>query len=230
MRRFIQILIIGLPLLNFSQEEEKQVVIDSLYREDQFYASMTYNALTNLNSGVSQSGFSTGFHLGFIRDMPINKRRNIAIGLGVGLSSNSYNQNILIGENSGSYSYDLINESEINVTKNKFTTYLIDVPIELRWRTSETTVYKFWRIYPGFKFSYLLYNSTKLRSDIVDNNLSNVTDFNELQYGLTLSVGYGDWNFHFYYGLNPIFSNQATLNDQSLDISAMKIGIMFYIL
>lgn len=191
---------------------------------------MTYNALTNINSGVSQNGFSTGFHLGFIRDMPINKRRNIAIGLGLGLSSNSYIQNIIISENNGDYSYNLIDEDVINVTKNKFTTYLLDVPLELRWRTSDTNVYKFWRVYPGFKFSYLIYNSTKLRSDIEDTNLSRVSDFNQFQYGLTLSVGYGDWNFHFYYALNPIFGNEATLNNESLDIAAMKIGIIFYIL
>ena len=89
--------------------------------------------------GLLKDGFSTGFHLGVIRDMPINKRRNVAIGLGLGISSNSYNQNILITEaGSGGFDYALIT-NDVNVTKNKFTTYLIDVPIELRWRTSTPT-------------------------------------------------------------------------------------------
>jgi hypothetical protein len=88
----------------------------------------------------------------------------------------------------------------------------------------------FWRIYPGFKFSYLLYNSTKTRSDLGRIDLSRVNDFNDLQFGLSLSVGYGDWNFHFYYALNPIFDDSAQLNGEPLDISAMKIGIIFYIL
>jgi hypothetical protein len=226
------IVTIVFPSFVFSQEKEKEDtprVVDSLYREDQFYASFTYNALANLDPGVNQSGFSTGYHLGFIRDMPLNERRNVAIGLGIGLSSNSYNQNIIISETQNGYSYDLI-EGDVNVTKNKFTTYLIDIPLEFRWRTSRPTVNRFWRVYPGFKFSYLVYNSTKTRSDQGNINLSNVSDFNDLQYALTLSVGYGDWNFHFYYALNPIFSNSAQLNGQALDISAMKIGIMFYIL
>ena len=82
------ILIIPFSLC-FAQEEEdeKYKVIDSLYREDQFYASLTYNGLSNLNPNVRINGFSTGFHLGVIRDMPINKRRNLAIGLGLGISS-----------------------------------------------------------------------------------------------------------------------------------------------
>jgi len=230
--RVVLFILLMLPFsFCLAQEETPQPrVIDSLYREDQFYTSLTYNALANMNDGVSQSGFSTGFHLGVIRDFPVNKRRNHAIGIGLGISSNSYNQNILITESENGYNYNLINDSEIDVSRNKFTTYLIDVPLEFRLRTSTPTVNRFWRVYPGFKFSYLFYNSTKTRSDQGNIDLSNVDDFNDLQYGLTLSVGYGDWNFHFYYALNPIFDDTAQLNGETLEISAMKIGIMFYIL
>ena len=74
--------------------------VDNEYREDQFYISVTYNLLGRKLDGISQSGFSSGFHVGFIRDMPINKKRNVAIGLGLGISSNSFNQNLLISKNS----------------------------------------------------------------------------------------------------------------------------------
>lgn len=200
------------------------------YREDQFYASVTYNLLNEKPSNVSQSGFSTGFHFGFIRDMPINKDRDFALGLGIGVSTNSYNQNLYIDEVNNEYIYSVIDESEINVSKNKFTTYLVEFPLELRWRTSTPTDYNFWRIYTGFKLGYLLYNSTKFNSDKGDNNLSQIEDFNKLQYGLTLSVGYGTWNFHFYYGLNTIFDSSAQLEGKSIDMKSIKIGLMFYIL
>lgn len=207
------------------------VAEDNRYREDQFYASITYNIILNTPRGVSQSDFSTGFHLGFIRDMPINKRRNLAIGVGMGLSSNSYNQNILITENQqGTNFFVDDNVSFGNVTKNKFTTYLIDVPLELRWRTSTTKDYKFWRIYSGLKFSYLLYNSSRLESELVSSRLSNLDTFNNFQYGATLSFGYGTWNFHAYYALNTIFKNSAQINNESLDIQALKLGVIFYIL
>lgn len=227
-------LLIGLYFLPLAlcfaqQNNEQKRIVDTLYREDQIYASVTYNALIKMNPGISQNGFSTGFHIGFLRDMPINKRRNVALALGVGISSNSYLQNIAITQGENGYEYNLIPDN-IFVSKNKFTTYLIDIPFEFRWRTSTPTVNRFWRIYPGFKFSYLLYNSTKLRSDFGNENLSNVRDFEDLQYGLTIGVGYGDWNFHFYYGLNPIFKNSAQLNGEPLGITAMKIGIIFYIL
>ncbi|MEO1030708.1 MAG: porin family protein [Bacteroidota bacterium] len=200
------------------------------YREDQFYISVTYNLLSSKPDDVNQSGFSTGFHLGFIRDMPINDQRNVAIGIGLGLSSNSYNQNIAILEANNEVVFNIIDESEVNVSKNKFTTYLLEVPFEFRWRRSSPTVYNFLRIYPGFKVGYLFYNSTKFRSDAGDTLLSNIDEFNRLQYGLTLSVGYGTWNFHAYYGLNSIFDNSARLNDQAIDMRSFKIGLMFYIL
>ncbi|WP_296314567.1 porin family protein [Winogradskyella sp. UBA3174] len=228
---FFLLLIGGFSFAQNSKKTTKSQLYED-YREDQFYVSITYNLLSNKpeNENVSQSGFSSGFHFGFIRDMPINERRNKALGIGIGISTNSYNQNISILEIDNEITYGIIDESEINVSKNKFTTYLVEVPFEFRWRTSTRTDYNFWRIYTGFKLGYLVYNTTKFKSNAGDVNLLNLDDFNRLQYGLTLSIGYSTWNFHAYYGLNPIFGNNARLGDNGLDIKSFKIGLMFYIL
>ncbi|GAA4241716.1 PorT family protein [Winogradskyella psychrotolerans] len=235
MKKYIFLLLICSVFIGFSQNED----IDNRYkselykdyREDQFYASVTYNLINEKPDGISQNGFSSGFHLGFIRDMPINERRNVAIGLGLGISSNSYNQkNILIEEGNNGIEFNSIDESEYNVSKNKFTTYLLEVPLEIRWRTSNATDYNFWRIYTGFKVGYLLYNSTKFMSEVENVKLSNIDSFNKFQYGLTLSAGYSTWNFHVYYGLNPIFDSNSKLNTKTIDMKSLKIGLMFYIL
>lgn len=218
----------------FSQDitsRDSTKVVDSKYREDQFYASITYNLIVNNPDKASSSDFSSGFHFGFIRDMPINEKRNWAIGLGLGISTNSYNQNLAITEDTGNVIFTLANNANLgDVKKNKFTTYLVDLPLQIRWRTSNATDYKFWRIYSGFKISYLLYNSSRLESDLLNQKLSNIDAFNKFQYGLTLSAGYGTWNFSVYYGLNSIFDTSAKLNNQIIASKALKIGIMFYIL
>jgi len=231
MKRYFILLLVLLGYLGFSQNDntDKEELYKN-YREDQFYASVTYNLLTDKPLGVSQRGFSSGFHLGFIRDMPVNEKRNFAIGLGLGLSSNSYSQNLAILKENNEVIYSVIDESEVNVSKNKFTTYLVEVPLEIRWRTSTAIDYNFWRIYTGFKVGYLLYNSTKYKSDAGNQNLSNLDDFNKVQYGLTLSAGYGTWNFHLYYSLNSIFNDNAKLNGEAIDMKSFKIGLMFYIL
>lgn len=206
-------------------------VIDTKYREDQFYVSLTYNLLAQKPENLSQQGFSAGFHLGFIRDFPINERRNWAIGVGVGLSSNSYNQNLLIAEQTnGEFDYSIINEDSISFNKNKFTTYLVEVPLELRWRTSTATEYKFWRIYTGVKFGYVVYNSSKFEGDLGTLKNTNIADINGLRYGLTFSAGYSTWNAHIYYGLNSLFDKSAKIDGQSIDLTSVKIGLIFYIL
>ncbi|NMH87500.1 porin family protein [Flavivirga algicola] len=213
----------------FTQELNEQV-IDSLYKEDQFYAGITYNLLGKRPTDVSQSGFSLGFHLGFIKDMPINKNRNIAIGVGLGYSANSYNQNLLINKDAiGNTTYTILDNSS-TYAKNKFSSHLIELPIEFRWRTSTAADYNFWRIYAGFKLGYVLAHTAKYRGDLGKLRHTNIKDFNDFQYGLTLSAGYNTWNLFLYYALNPVFSGDARLNGDQMDMNAIKIGLMFYIL
>lgn len=232
MKKFFFIVLVATGFLGFTQDsdDKEKSELYKNYREDQFYISVTYNLLSQKPSGLNQSGFSTGFHFGFIRDMPINKKRTVALGIGLGLSTNSYNQNMAITEVNNQRVFNIINESEINVSKNKFTTYLLEAPFELRWRKSSPTTYNFLRIYPGFKLGYLFYNSSKLKSSDGDVKLSNIDSFNRFQYGFTLSAGYGTWNVHAYYGLNAIFGDSAKLDGAALDVSSFKIGLMFYIL
>jgi hypothetical protein len=240
MKRMTFFILLVLPICGlFAQDSNDTVlvaktqdsIVDNNYREDQFYVSITYNLLENKPGGISQSGFSSGFHLGFIRDMPINDKRNLAIGIGLGLSTNSYNQTLLISEVNDGFNYSVI-DGDVSFSKNKFTTYLIEVPVEFRWRTSTATDFDFWRIYGGIKFGYVVHNSSKFNGSPSDIKLSNIDHFNSLQYGLTLSAGYSNVNFHLYYGLNSIFDGNARLesNGNGIDMNAVKIGLMFYIL
>lgn len=218
--------------LTFSQNVSNVQVNDSLdykYKEDQYYFGVTYNTLKNMPNGMSQNGFSSGFHIGLIKDMPINERRNLAIGVGLGYSTNSINHNLLISkEQDNTYTYEILDDPEF--TKNKFVQHLIEVPLEFRWRTSTASSYKFWRIYSGIKFGYVFASNTKFKntSEQIKNN--NIKDFNQLQYGLTLAIGYDSWNAYMHYTLNSIFDSKAKLNNNTLDIKMLKIGIMIYIL
>ena len=103
---------------SFSQSEliEKPVA-DSLYREDQFYLNITNNSIQNSPSGFNQNRFSPGIGAGFLRDMPINKRRNFAIALGFGYSVSILNQNIAIAEVNSNLQYSIIANSSYD--KNK---------------------------------------------------------------------------------------------------------------
>ncbi|WP_338731902.1 porin family protein [Mangrovimonas cancribranchiae] len=220
----------------FSQDNN--VVLDSTesldkrYKEDQFYFAVTYNLMANKPSDVSQTGFSSGFHLGFIKDMPINKRRNLAIGLGLGLARSSFNHNLLINKDeSSTYTFEKLNNLDnVSYTKNRLINYLVEVPLEFRWRSSTADSYKFWRIYSGIKLGYSLYNAAKYKGSLGKITVDNIDGFNKFQYGATLGFGYNTWNFHIYYALTPLFEKQARVNGNTIDINEIRIGLIFYIL
>ena len=88
--------------------------VDSLYREDQFYVGITYNVLTNLPKGIRQNGFSSEISVGFLRDMPINKKRTYAIAVGAGLSYANYQQNLVTSENLGVINYEIGNAADFS--------------------------------------------------------------------------------------------------------------------
>tara|TARA_B110000483_G_scaffold82415_1_gene102372 strand:+ start:1843 stop:2526 length:684 start_codon:yes stop_codon:yes gene_type:complete len=201
--------------------------LDSLYREDQFYVSLTYNALINLPNNTSQNSFSTGVHFGAVRDFPLNECRNIALALGLGYSFNTFNQNIRInGSNPATY---IIIEGS-NYSKNNFSQHVLEVPFELRWRTSNAESYKFWRVYTGLKLGYIIASKSEFSYGSIHEIQRNLKDLNRLQYGLTLSVGYNTWNGFIYYGLNPIFDDVSTISLQPIEMSILKVGLIFYIL
>ena len=189
-----------------------------------------YNILGNKPEKLSQVGFSMGFHLGFIKDMPINKKRNVALGLGLGYSANTFNQNLQINGSDSNYIYTILEDAS-TYTKNRFAAHIVEMPFEFRWRSSNPVDYEFWRVYAGFKVGYVFANSSKYNG-IADGTqiVRQIKDFNQFNYGLTLCVGYNTWNFYAYYALNPIFSNNVLVDNRRLEMNAIKIGLMFYIL
>ena len=205
--------------------------VDSLYREDQIYIAGTFHIIGNRPSGISQSGFSGGLHAGFIRDMPFTKKRDWALGVGLGYSINTYNQDLLITPDSGEGTSfrEIIGDDNLNT--NRFSSHIIEVPIELRWRTSTPESYKFWRIYAGMRLGYMNY----FRSRFVSADGLKITDndpdgLDRLRMGATLTFGWNTFNFHVYYSLNSLFDDSVTVIDQNGAFQAIKLGLMFYIL
>ncbi|MFT5251800.1 MAG: hypothetical protein ACI87N_000791 [Flavobacteriales bacterium] len=209
-------------------KEQVKATVDSLYREDQFYVGLNYNTLQNKPVGISQQKISLGVTAGFLRDMPINKNRNVAIATGLGFALNNYNENLTISKSGSTITYS-INNDGAGFSKNKFTQLLVEVPLEFRWRSSTFESYKFWRVYGGVKFSYLLYDRAVFSTSQSKSIITNSKDFNDFLYGVYLSGGYNTINLYAYYGLNPLFKS-AEVNGQKVDFKSVQLGIIFYIL
>jgi hypothetical protein len=216
----------------FAQEEVvKKTVVDSLYREDQFYFNVSFSNIQKSPGGFRQNKISPNLGFGILRDMPINKTRTISIAAGLGYSINILNDNLYtytISNPNPTPVYEIIS-SDIYFTKNRFTTQYIDLPIEFRWRNSTYESHKFWRIYTGFKLSYLIADTYKFENDLGTTILKHDPNLNKLQYGCYISSGWNTLNVYVYYGLNPIYKS-TEVNGQTNKMTSFNLGLQFYIL
>jgi hypothetical protein len=217
----IHYIILFLSTIGLAQTEVK--VADSLFREDQFYISISYNLLQNKPSDFSQYSFSSGFTAGFLRDFPISKNRHWSIAPGLGYAYNNLKQNINIQGVSEPSDFTS------DVVRSSIQLHYLELPLEIRWRNASPESHKFWRIHAGFKTSYLLGGKFNYESDIIGNGTENIKSvLNKFQYGVYLSFGFNTWNPYIYYGLNPIFDKNETALENN--VSALNIGLKFYIL
>lgn len=227
---FLFLLLLGTSI-SIAQDSIPKADEDLKYREDQFYIGVTYNILSSIPNGVGPEGLTGGINLGFLRDIPINKNRNIAIAAGLGLGIDRYGHNILIEENdSGNTTYTVL-DSDVNFKSNNLRTGNIELPIELRWRSSTPSSYKFWRVYAGFRLGYTFWNEAIYKDDNRRVSLSNIDEFEKLRFATTLSLGFNKFNFFVYYTLNPFFNEDAiTTEGEQVNFQTLKLGLMFYIL
>lgn len=235
MLRCLQICIfIFLALLsceNFAQDIVPESDGDTKYREDQFYIGVTYNLISDVPSGVQIRGLSGGLQFGYLRDMPINKRRSLAIAVGAGLAFNVYSQLLFIGEApDGKTIFTVLDDQNVDFTRNSFNTSTLEVPIEFRWRSSTAETYQFWRIYAGFKIGYAYWYKSTFKQTGNNVTQTDIPEFQKLRLGTSLTFGYNSFNFIASYSINPFFKDAMTTDGQEVNFRTIQAGMVFYIL
>lgn len=219
MKKFFLLLFLGIVLSTNAQKDSLD--LGDKYWEDQLYLAITYNTLLNRSEGFPSSGFSYGLSLGYIKDIPFNRRGNWAAGIGLGYSYDSFNHGLRIDN-----SKNITLNSDVN--SGKIRLHTIEMPIQIRWRTSDAVTYSFWRIYTGVKLSYNFDNTFKYQADNTEYLFNSVASYNKFQVGLELSAGYGAFNFYVYYGLIPM--HNVTINEAKIDAKVARFGLVFYFL
>ena len=203
---------------------------DQKYREDQFYVGLTYNFITDVPGGVATRALSGGLHFGFLRDMPVNKKRNIAIAFGAGMSIDRFGQTLFIGEGQNEETIFRVLDSDIDFNTNRFSVATIEAPIQFRWRSSNATSTKFWRVYAGFHLGYSYWYKATFKQSNNNVEQTNISEFDPMRMGASLSFGYNTFNFYVYYSINPFFTGAVTDENQTVNFRTIKVGLMFYIL
>ena len=203
---------------------------DTRYFEDQFYVGMYYNALSQQPGETGQSKLSYGVMGGFIKDLPVNSQRSLALGIGVGMAYQSINSDLRARElSTGRIVYNQV-APDVAYRRNTLSFPSVEFPLEFRWRGSTPVKYRFWRVYAGMKFNYNLGAKSSFITPEFKEVFSN-GDVNDWIYGTYLTFGYNTWNFYFYYQLNPIFKDGTyTGAGESIKSRSLQLGLIFYIL
>ena len=181
-------------------------------------------------SGVSARGLSGGIQFGYLRDMPINNRRNVAIAIGAGLALDQFGQTLFIGEDTNENTIFRVLDNDIDFDQNRFSMATVEIPIQFRWRTSTASSYKFWRIYGGVRVGYTYWYKSTFKQSGNDVGQSDIPEFDNLRLSATLSFGYNTFNFFASYSINPFFKDAFTVEGEKVDFKTVKLGLIFYIL
>lgn len=199
-----------------------QTPADLLYREDQIYASVGYPLLIDVPEALTQNKLSHTFSLGFVRDMPINRARNLAFGLGFGLNYNVVHTNLQFTENMEAYTY-----LSSNVT-NQWNNLDLEIPLEFRWRSSVPLNYQFWRAYAGLVGYYTLSANQRTRTALIDSITS--LSVQKFRLALRLNVGNNTWNLTYTHPIDSFFDyDKSPHNKLFRQLKIAKLGLVFYI-
>ena len=126
-----------LLFLNFSLYSQE----NQSYFEDQFYLGLSYNSIGGKVDEFKENKFSYSINYGFIKDISLSNNGKYALGIGLGLSHNSLNNNLKYNN----LNFEFIqNLGSTNINRYNYTE--LQIPFEIRWRNSSIDNYKFWRI------------------------------------------------------------------------------------
>lgn len=213
-------------LSNSFVAQKDSLQIGDRYSEDQLYVSISYAQFSDQPATITKSNFSYAISTGFLKDFSLNKKGTFSIAGGIGYGYTYFNHELKVDEINGATVFS----DDTTITSNFFRSHSLEIPFELRWRTSTAKKYNFWRVYTGVKFLYDLSNSFEyINTNSNKFKYANVSSYRKLQYGLTISAGYDEFNINVFYGLSPIFEN-STLNGENINTKVLKFGLIFYIL
>jgi len=182
------------------------------------------------NIKVKKVNLATNVKL--LKDIPLAKGP-FSLAFGIGFDAHNFKSNgSLTVDTAGKSVFiplpdTLFGGTIVDYKKNKLTVAYLDFPVELRFRTKNETGNKF-KFSIGFQPGFLMNKHTKyVGTDLWDgtgkkikrkvHDLSNIEKY---RYGITARIGYGMYNFMFYYSLTNVFKK-----DKGPELAPMSIGI-----
>lgn len=223
MKKLVLFICLTFSTIVFCQKDSLQ--LGDYYADDQLYFSISYSQFLDQPQGIENNNFSYSLSGGFMKDIILNRNGTLSIAGGAGIGADFFNHNLKIEE----IDSESVFTNGTSISDNKINLLNLELPLQIRWRTSTAKKYKFWRIYAGVTFLYNLSNTVSFNENNSSIEYKNISSLRDWQYGATLAAGYGKFNINVFYGLTPIYET-AILNEESINTKTLKLGLTFFFL
>jgi hypothetical protein len=175
-------------------------------KEDRMVLNFTWDNWVNASSGIEVKDFrSRGFSF-LLMNEKIFGKGNVAIGFGLGFSSQNVHSNVsptYSPDGSHTYLSPLIAGYDLN----KLSCNFVDAALELRLRTNLNEKEKRFKVSLGMKAGYLVQSHTKFEDGNGKIKTYSIKNLNKFQFGPTARIAYGNWGLNGYYSLVNLFED-----------------------
>lgn len=178
---------------------------------DRLILEVNHTGWLNIPSNIKMNWKSLGFNVALMFDKPLG-RSNFSIGYGIGLYSHNFHSNADFV-----YRYDSLKNYVVtdmvpktnNYTINRFGQKILEIPLELRFRTKTYTKFK---VMLGGKFGYVVHDFRKVFDDRGKFKIYDTKNLNYLRYGVVFRIGVEQICFTACYYFSDVFKKDRAVN------------------
>lgn len=176
--------------------------------KDRLIFEINYTSWLGAPSNIKADWKCIGFNFSTMFDKPLG-RSSLSIGYGLGIYVHNFSSNADMVYQLDSVTNNIttvIQPKTIPYVANRYNERLIEVPIELRYRTKSKSSFK---IMLGGKIGYVMSDFHK--TDDADGRIRryNIENVNKLRYGLNFRIGVEQICLTASYYLSEVFTNKG---------------------
>jgi hypothetical protein len=193
-------------------------------RTDMFMIQYNHEGLLNFPDSIRLSPWSRGVGISFMYDHFLVESDKLSIGIGLSFYSHNYLTKSDITQyqdTSGQVLSKFTAYSPYTINRSKIVRNFLDIPVELRYRTTPNEKGHSWKVAVGAKIGY----RTNIYSKVIDKNDDKYKSFiypqvSRSRYGLTGRIGYGKVSVNGYYSLSNFF-----FEGRGAEITPISLGV-----
>lgn len=188
------------------KDEEFDIKNYKLEPGDRLILEVNHTSWIGIPAGVETKLPSIGVNFAMMFDRPIGKS-SFSFGYGIGLFSHNFHSNGDFIYKRDSVSNSFITSlapysSNRNVTLNRYAEKILEIPVEIRYRTKTDRQFK---IHVGGKIGYVVNNFRSIRDNDGKIRVYDIKNVNPLRYGINCRIAFEQFAITASYYFSEIF-------------------------